>query len=131
MIRFSKTKKPKVNDIIKVFNSSLIVRPTNNPNLIKEMFENANIIISAWDKDELVGICRALTDFSYCCYLSDIAVHKDYQFQGIGRKMITKLKKSLNENVSIILLSSPKAMEYYPKVGFEKIQNGFIIKRKK
>ena len=131
MIRFSKTKKPKINDIIKVFNSSLIVRPTNNPNLIKEMFENANIIISAWDKDELVGICRALTDFSYCCYLSDIAVHKDYQFQGIGRKMITKLKKSLNENVSIILLSSPRAMEYYPKVGFEKIQNGFIIKRKK
>ena len=131
MIRFSKTKKPKVNDIIKVFNSSLIVRPTNNPNRIKEMFENANIIISAWDKDELVGICRALTDFSYCCYLSDIAVHKDYQFQGIGRKMIAKLKKSLNENVSIILLSSPRAMEYYPKVGFEKIQNGFIIKRKK
>ena len=56
------------------------------------MFENANIIISAWDKDELVGICRDLTDFSYCCYLSDIAVHNDYQYQVVGTKMINKLK---------------------------------------
>ena len=116
-------------DIILVFEKSSINRPIGNKNRIKSMFDNSNLIISAWDQDKLVGLCRALTDFSYCCYLSDLAVDMDYQRQGIGKTMIDLVKKEISDEVALILLSAPSSMSFYPKVGFVKIENGFIINR--
>lgn len=116
-------------DVAEVFDSSGIRRPTKDLARIERMFANANLTLSAWHEGKLVGVCRALTDFSYCCYLSDLAVNKAFQKHGIGRELITRVHSAIGEEVALILLSAPEAMEYYPKVGFEKIENGFIIKR--
>ncbi len=112
-----------------MFDASGIRRPTDNLARIQRMFANANLVISAWYADKLIGVCRALTDFSYCCYLSDLAVIRDYQRQGIGRELIARIQEQIGDEVAIILLSAVDAMQYYPKVGFEKIENGFMIKR--
>ena len=120
----------KTRDIIDVFDSSGMIRPTKDPKRIEKMFANSNLTISAWDEEKLVGISRSVTDFSFCCYLSDLAVHKDYQKLGIGKELIRITKEKIGESVMLLLLSTPAAMEYYPKVGFEKVENGFIIKRK-
>lgn len=122
---------PDTDQIIDVYNNSGINRPTTDKERIAKMFANTNFIASAWDKDKLVGISRSLTDFCYCCYLSDLAVRKDYQKSGIGKKLIELTRNSIGEQTALILLSAPTAMDYYPKVGFQKIDNGFIIKRTK
>lgn len=122
---------PETDKIIDLYNSSGINRPTTDKERISEMYANSNLIATAWDKDKLVGISRSLTDFCYCCYLSDLAVRKDYQATGIGRKLIELTKNNIGEQTALILLSAPTAMNYYPKVGFQKIDNGFIIKRTK
>lgn len=122
---------PDIDKIIDVYNSSGINRPTTDKDRITKMYVNSNLIVSAWDKDKLVGVSRSLTDFCYCCYLSDLAVRKDYQATGIGRKLIELTKNNIGEQTALILLSAPTAMNYYPKVGFQKIDNGFIIKRTK
>ena len=119
----------KTQDIIEVFDSSGIRRPTKEPKRIEKMFANSNLTISAWDNDKLVGISRSVTDFSFCCYLSDLAVRKDYQNLGIGKKLIDITNENIGESVMLLLLSAPPAMDYYPKVGFDKVTNGFIIKR--
>ena len=129
MIKYLKNVDLNLEDIILVFEKSSINRPIGNKNRIKSMFDNSNLIISAWDQDKLVGLCRALTDFSYCCYLSDLAVDMDYQRQGIGKTMIDLVKKEISDEVALILLSAPSSMSFYPKVGSGKIENGFIIKR--
>ena len=116
-------------DIAALLNDSGIRRPTHDLARIERMFANANLVFSAWDDDKLVGVCRALTDFSYCCYLSDLAVAKAYQKHGIGRELIARVQAAIGEEVALGLLSAPEAMDYYPKGGFEKIENGFIIKR--
>jgi predicted N-acetyltransferase YhbS len=95
------------------------------------MYANSNLVATAWDEDKLVGVSRSLTDFCYCCYLSDLAVRKDYQSNGIGKKLIELTKNIIGEQTTLILLAAPAAMDYYPKVGFQKIDNGFIIKRTK
>ena len=87
MITFSKNIELRIEDIIRVFIKSSINRPIENRTRIKSMFDNSNLVISAWDQDRLVGLCRSLTDFSYFCYLSDLAVDTEYQRQGIGREM--------------------------------------------
>lgn len=116
-------------DVAAVFDNSGIRRPTKDLGRIERMLANANLILSAWHEGKLVGVCRALTDFSYCCYLSDLAVDKAFQKHGIGRELIARVRSAIGEEVALVLLSAPEAMEYYPKVGFEKIENGFIIKR--
>ncbi len=118
-------------DIAAVFVASGIRRPSADLARIERMFAHSNLVISAWHEGQLVGVCRALTDFSYCCYLSDLAVAKPYQQHGIGRALVAKVQATIGEEVALILLASPEAMDYYPKLGFEKIDNGFIVKRAK
>ncbi len=118
-------------DVAAIFDASGIRRPTKDLVRIKRMLDNANLIVSAWYESKLIGVCRALTDFSYCCYISDLAVDKAFQRQGIGRELIARIRSAIGNEVAIILVSAPEAVEYYPKLGFEKIENGFIIKRTK
>jgi N-acetylglutamate synthase-like GNAT family acetyltransferase len=120
---------PETDQIIDVYNSSGINRPTVDKQRIKKMYDNSNLIVTAWDKDKLVGISRSLTDYCYCCYLSDLAVRKDYQTSGIGKKLIELTKNEIGEQTALLLLSAPTAMDFYPKVGFQKIDNAFLIKR--
>jgi ribosomal protein S18 acetylase RimI-like enzyme len=120
---------PKTSDIIEVYDSSGIKRPTTDNGRITKMYENSNLIITAWLNSELIGISRSLTDFCYACYLSDLAVKSEYQKEGIGKKLIELTEKEIGKGTALILLSAPIAMEYYPKIGFEKVDNGFIIRR--
>lgn len=121
---------PDTAEIIKVYDDSGINRPTKDTARIKKMYAHANLIITAWDGTTLVGIARSLTDYCYCCYLSDLAVKKAYQKQGIGKKLIALTKKRIGEDAMLLLLSAASAMDYYPKVGLKTVTNGFIIPRK-
>jgi predicted N-acetyltransferase YhbS len=116
-------------DVIRLFQNSGINRPIGQPERIQKMLDNANLVVTAWDGDRLVGIARALTDFCYCCYLSDLAVDRNYQRQGIGRTLIGKIREAIGDETMLLLLSAPGAMDYYPRVGFQKAENGFIIPR--
>ena len=112
-----------------LFRRSGIRRPVQDLARIDTMIQNANLTWTAWDGDKLVGIARSLTDFAWCCYLSDLAVDADYQKAGIGRELVNKTRETIGPSVALILLSAPGAMEYYPKIGFEPVANGFMIKR--
>jgi ribosomal protein S18 acetylase RimI-like enzyme len=129
MIEYRHNSHLEATDVAAVFDASGIRRPTNDLARIERMFANANLVLSAWYEGKLVGVCRALTDFSYCCYLSDLAVDKAYQNRGIGQQLIANVRSAIGEEVALILVSAPEAIAYYPKAGFEKIENGFIIKR--
>lgn len=106
-------------------------RPLDNAVRVQRMLDHANLTVTAWDGNKLVGISRALTDFSYCCYLSDLAVDESYQRSGIGKELVRRTRELAGVETSLILLSAPDAMAYYPKVGFEKLENAFAIKREK
>ncbi|WP_145407534.1 GNAT family N-acetyltransferase [Paenibacillus xylanexedens] len=119
----------KTEDVQNVFRSSGIKRPVDDGNRIQRMIENATLTVSAWHDDKLIGLARAITDFSYCCYLSDLAVSKEYQRNGIGRQLIERVRSYLGEEVALLLLSAPTAMEYYPRLGFEQTEKAFLIPR--
>ena len=129
MIDYRKNVSLDTAEVIRVFDSSGIRRPTQDPARIARMFETSNLIFSAWDAGKLVGLARALTDFSYCCYLSDLAVDRDFQRRGIGRELIRRIQDEIGGEVSLILLSAPGAMSYYPTLAFSRIENGFIVNR--
>lgn len=129
-IVYSLERIPDTRQIIDVYESSGLSRPTSDADRIRKMYENSNLVATAWDGELLVGISRALTDFCYSCYLSDLAVRKEYQHLGIGKELIRLTKEKIGDQTMLLLLAAPQAMEYYPHIGFEKVENGFIIKRK-
>lgn len=118
-------------EVARVFDASGITRPTADLPRIARMFAAPSLVISAWQNGQLVGVSRSLTDYSYCCYLSDLAIVKAVQGQGVGKELVKRTQAVIGEEVSLILLSAPGAMSYYPAVGFQKAENAFIIRRKR
>ena len=104
-------------------------RPIHNVQTFAAMLKNANLTITAWDSDKLVGISRSLTDFSYVAYLADLAVDQDYQQSGIGKQLIEETKSRLGAECMIVLLAAPKANEYYEHIGFEHNPRAWTFKK--
>jgi len=101
-------------------------RPVDDRACMKQMLDKANLTITAWDGDLLVGISRSLTDWCYCCYLSDLAVRLDFQAQGIGRELVRRTRQETPE-ATVILLAAPKAVEYYPRIGMTQHDSAWIL----
>ena len=119
-----------VSAVAKLFISSGIRRPADDLDRIRQLLNNANLTVTAWDGEWLAGIGRALTDYSFCCYLSDLAVDTDYQHQGIGKEIIKHIDNTLGDEVMLLLLlAAPEAMDYYPHIGFDAANNAWIIPR--
>jgi ribosomal protein S18 acetylase RimI-like enzyme len=114
-----------------VFTRSGIRRPTDDLPRLTKMIQHANLLAGAWVDDSLVGVARALTDFSYCCYLSDLAVDRAYQRMGIGKALLHHMKNQLSDEVTLLLLSAPEAMDYYKSLGFECAQNAWRLPRRR
>jgi predicted N-acetyltransferase YhbS len=102
-------------------------RPIDDLNCIRAMLEHADLLCTAWDDSKLVGVARSVTDFEYCCYLSDLAVDQQYQRKGIGKELIRLTKSKLGDKAKIILLAAPNAESYYRHVGFEPPQSAWIL----
>jgi len=104
-------------------------RPIEDEECLAGMINNSNLIISAWDQENLIGISRCITDFHYCCYLSDLAVDKKYQSQGIGKELQIQTQKQLGPNCKLILISAPAASNYYQKIGFTNNERCWVLNR--
>ena len=104
-------------------------RPVNDLRRMAEMVEHASILVTARDaaaEGKIVGLARSVTDFAYCCYCSDLAVHKGYQGHGIGRGLIDATRRRLDPKCTFHLISAPAAESYYENLGMERLTRAFV-----
>lgn len=102
-------------------------RPVDDTGRIEAMLAHADLLVTAWHGDLLVGVARSVTDFAYCCYLSDLAVDEAWQRRGVGKELIRRTQARLHPEAKLILLSAPKAVAYYPKAGFRQHPSAWLI----
>lgn len=123
----------KAEEFVSVLNRSGlgVRRPVDDPERMQRMIDYASVVLCARDEGKLVGVARSLSDFSYCCYLSDLAVDKEYQGKKIGQELIVRTQEIIGEEAMLLLLEAPMAKGYYEHVGFEKVENGWILQRKR
>ncbi|MDQ0246770.1 ribosomal protein S18 acetylase RimI-like enzyme [Bacillus fengqiuensis] len=117
--------------LAEVFRNSGIRRPVDDLPRLEQMLERADLLVTAWDGDKVIGVARALTDFVYCCYLSDLAVDENYQKQGIGKELTACIQREIGDAVTLILISAEGAMSYYSHIGLEKCERAFFVPRKR
>jgi predicted N-acetyltransferase YhbS len=102
-------------------------RPVDDLGRLARMLQSSNLVVTARDDSgRLVGVARSVTDFAFCCYLSDLAVAVDQQRGGIGRRLIEATLAEIEPEAKIILLAAPAAVDYYAKVGFEKHPSAWL-----
>jgi ribosomal protein S18 acetylase RimI-like enzyme len=102
-------------------------RPVGDLHSIESMLRHANLVCTAWDGAKLVGVARSLTDFDYCCYLSDLAVDRAYQRRGIGRRLIELTQSKLGSGAKVTLLAAPGAVDYYARIGMTRHESAWLI----
>jgi len=119
-----------LDQVIELYRASTLGerRPVDERGRMEKMLRNANLVITAWDGELLVGISRALTDFAYATYLSDLAVRLSYQRQGIGKELVRRTKEESGPGATVILLSAPKAVDYYPHIGMTHHPQAWILR---
>ena len=105
-------------------------RPVDDLPRIHGMLKNATVVLTARDEQHLVGVSRAITDYSYCTYLSDLAVDQAFQRQGIGKELIRRTHEAAGLQTTLILLAAPNARDYYPHIGMTQHDSCWIIPRK-
>ena len=106
-------------------------RPADDPARLEKMLRNADVIITARENGRLIGVSRAITDFSYCCYLSDLAVDAGYQRRGIGKRLIAETHAAAGEGTTLLLVAAPAAEGYYPRIGLQHVSSCWSIPRSK
>ena len=118
-----------VEDAIDLYRRSTLGerRPVDRPDIFEGMLKHANLVITAWDGERLIGIARSLTDFTYVTYLADLAVDAGYQKHGIGKQLIKETHKCVKPECMIVLLAAPKANDYYGKLGFEHNPRAWVL----
>lgn len=105
-------------------------RPVGKIGTIVKMLRNATVIVTArHESGLLVGVSRAISDLSYCTYLSDLAVDEQYQRMGIGRELVRRTHEAAGLSTSLILLAAPAAREYYGKIGMTQHPSAWCLPR--
>ena len=119
-----------LDQVIELYRASTLGerRPIDDREIMANMLRHANLVVTAWEEELLVGIGRTLTDFSYVGYLADLAVRGSHQRQGIGVELIRQTRERLGPRSMLVLLSAPRAVGYYPKIGFSKHDSAWTLR---
>jgi len=119
-----------LDQVIDLYNASTLGerRPVDDRRIMSDMLSHANLVVTAWEGALLIGIARTLTDFSYVGYLADLAVRASHQRQGIGIELIERTRQKMGPRSMLVLLAAPKAVEYYPNIGFTKHKSAWTLR---
>jgi predicted N-acetyltransferase YhbS len=119
-----------IDEVLDLYRASTLGerRPIDDRSIVADMMRHANLVVTAWEAGRVVGIARSLTDFSYVCYLADLAVRDTHQQLGIGRELVARTREELGPRSMIVLLAAPAAVDYYPRLGFTKHGSAWVLK---
>lgn len=90
------------------------------PDKLAIAMKNYNTVYTAWDKSKLVGLICAMDDGIMTAYIHYLLVNPDYHKQGIGRRLVEKMKEKYKEYLRIVIVSYNDKIGFYEECGFKK-----------
>jgi GNAT superfamily N-acetyltransferase len=129
MIRYRDDVRPEIESALELYRLSTLGerRPIADRTRFAAMIAHANLIVTAWDDDALVGISRCVSDFAWTTYLADLAVRASHQRRGIGKELMRRTQAAAPQ-AKLLLLAAPAAEKYYPHVGFTQFPQAWLLK---
>ena len=129
MITYHDDRRPEREQARELYRASTLARrrPVDDDARFEAMLEHANLIVTAWDGERLLGISRSLTDFAWTTYHADLAVREDHQRRGNGRELIRRTRAAAPQ-ATLVLLAAPAAERYYPRIGFTHMPQAWMLR---
>ncbi len=92
------------------------------------MITHANLIMTVWNENKLVGVSLSTSNFVSVCFLVALVIHPDYQAKGIGKELVRPTRQEGgDQDVSFVTISISNATGFYESVGMERCLNGFTV----
>ncbi len=111
-----------INQIEEVYASVGWTKHTNE--VIRQVFEASNVIALVTVDGRIIGIGRGMTDGVFNAAIYDVVVHRDFQRQGIAKKIMDFLLNKLGNISCVHLISTTGNEGFYQKIGFKKLKTG-------
>ena len=108
-------------------------RPVDDEVRLRKMLSGASLVLTARldvEGKPLIGVLRAMTDFAWVCYISELAVSQSAQGLGIGKGLMDAARRELGPSVAISLISMPDAVGFYERIGMKRMPDAFWFGRK-
>lgn len=128
MINYRDEIRPQAEEIAALYRAAQLIRPVDDIDRIRRMYEGSNVVLTAWEGERLIGILRGWIDGAFDGYVCDLAVHPEFQKLGVGAKLLA-LARSGRPEVQWVLRASKIASQYYEHIGWKKIENGWFWAR--
>ena len=90
---------------------------------IKKLVKSVSISLVARNEyDTVVGVLFGLTDFAYWLYITDLGVDREYEGQGIGRRLMKTAHELAGgeKDIAVYLIANEDAIPFYEKLGMKK-----------
>lgn len=107
--------------------SGLAPRRPSEMDQLEAMLRGAQLIVTARDNAQLIGVARSITDWAYCLYCSDLCVDAGYQGRGIGKALLARTASEAPGIKTCLLLSAPAAVSFYEAAGYTRHSGAFIF----
>lgn len=94
-----------------------------------QAIEQSLAVITAWDRDRLVGLIRVVGDGLTIIYIQDILVLRDYQKEGIGSELMKLILAKYSDVRQKVLLTNdaPDVRQFYEKNSFQSCDQGELV----
>lgn len=129
MVTYQRESDLSLQEYIFILNSSGLGkrRPMDDTDHLNRMIAGSNMILTARENGELVGVLRALSDFCYRTFIADLAVVSERQGEGIGSALLQKAREIAPE-ARLFLFSAEDAEGFYQKLGFQLHERCYQLK---
>jgi GNAT superfamily N-acetyltransferase len=129
MIGYRNDLRPALEQARELYRASTLAerRPVDDDARFATMLAQANLVVTAWEGDVLVGISRCISDFAWTTYLADLAVRASHQRRGIGRELVRQTQAAAPQ-AKLLLLAAPAAEGYYPHIGFRHMPQAWMLR---
>lgn len=90
---------------------------------ISKLVDNVSISLVARNENNLVvGVLFGLTDFAYWLYITDLGVDREYERQGIGKRLMKTAHELAGgeKDIAVYLIANENAVPFYEKLGMKK-----------
>ncbi|MBQ4193622.1 MAG: GNAT family N-acetyltransferase [Clostridia bacterium] len=89
---------------------------------IPTLLRSASVSLAARNEDGLlVGVLLGVTDFAYWLFVTDLGVDRNYERQGIGRRLMQTAHEIAGgeRDIAVYLVANEHAVPFYEKLGME------------
>ncbi|MEM8781630.1 MAG: GNAT family N-acetyltransferase [Planctomycetota bacterium] len=117
-IQFREQRDLPVEQVASLFAENRWLDLAADPPRLCRALEGSHAVVSAWDRDVLVGLANAISDGHLVVYFPYLLVRPVYQRHGIGSELLQRMSEKYLGFKQQVLVSEPEAVDFYAKHRF-------------